>query len=192
MRRLDGDLINQALESLGAVLTMRGQRFEIVLIGGGNLIYSGLVTRPTTQDLDLLGEMRDGQVVKLRPMPAPLADAIRDVGRQFDLPVDWINLGPDTLLDKGLPEGFVSRLEPERFGDLSVWFAARRDLVAFKLYAAANRNPRDTDTNRHFQDLADMAPSDDDLHFGRDWMETWAASDLLAEADEIIRQLLEP
>ncbi len=191
MRKLDADLINQALEALGFVLALRGQRFEIVVIGGRNLVYSGLITRPATRDLDLLGEMRHGDVVKLRPMPTVLTGAIQDVGRQFGLPPDWINLGPDVLLDKGLPDGFCDRLEPEHYSNLTVWFTSRLDLIAFKIYAAANLNPHDPDADRHLQDLQDLDPSARELEFGRTWMTPWAETDLLAQADGVIATLLD-
>ena len=187
--RMNGDLINQALEGLGALLSFRGQRFEIVVIGGANLIYSGLVSRTTTRDVAVLGEVKAGRIVKLRPMPPILEQAIIAVGRQFNLPADWINLGPDILLDKGLPRGFADRLERESFGGLVVWFAGRIDLVALKLYAAANPNTNDPSASRHAQDLRDLKPTAGEIGFGRDWIAGWARADLLLAVDAIIASL---
>ena len=112
-----------------------------------------------------------------------------DVGRQFDLPPDWINVGPDSLLDKGLPAGFCDRLEREDFGALVVWFAGRLDLIAFKIYAAANSNREDPDSSRHYQDLIDLSPSQAEMTFGLGWMGSWAEADLLEAAAETVMKL---
>src|SRR3989304_5622368 len=42
--------LEAALEALGDLLASRGLHYEVVLIGGGNLILRGLVTRPTTTE----------------------------------------------------------------------------------------------------------------------------------------------
>ena len=133
MRKLAGDIINEALEARGATLSFRGVEASLVIIGGGNLVYAGLVSRTVTKDLDVVGQMDDGEVVAIAPMPEPLAQAILDVARQYDLAPDWINTGPMSLLEKGLPDGFVGRLEREGYsGALSVWFAGRQDIIATK------------------------------------------------------------
>jgi hypothetical protein len=187
---LDGDLINEALEALGATLAFRGLQASLVVIGGGNLIYAGLVRRTVTKDLDVVGQLFDGHVVPINEMPQPLAQAILDVARQLDLAPDWINTGPAALLGKGLPEGFVERLEREDFsGALTIWFAGRLDIIATKIYAAANPNATDPNTGRHLQDLVDLAPSGDELAFGRAWMAGWADGGLLAAADNVIALL---
>ena len=63
--------LETALRALGDLLEARGLHYEVVLIGGGNLILRGLVARPTTKDLDLLGEWTADGVKPMRPMPAP-------------------------------------------------------------------------------------------------------------------------
>lgn len=190
MRKLDGDVINAALEALGATLAMRGARANLVIIGGGNLLYAGLVRRTVTRDLDVVGRLDGNTVVKLAPMPDHLSRAILDVARQFDLAPDWINTGPMSLLDKGLPEGFVDRLEREEYaGTLVAWFAARLDIIAFKIYAAANPTAKDPNPGRHFADLTDLAPTADELAFGRAWMAGWAEAGLLAAAGDVITRL---
>jgi hypothetical protein len=193
MVNMNGDIINEALEALevlGSTLAFRGLEASLVVIGGGNLIYAGLVRRTVTKDLDVVGQLRDGRVEPITKMPQPLAQAILDVARQLDLAPDWINTGPSALLTKGLPEGFVARLEREEFsGALTVWFAGRLDAIATKIYAAANPNPGDPNTGRHLQDLVDLAPTGVELAFGRAWMATWADGDLLAAADDVIGRL---
>ncbi len=73
--------LETALRALGELLDARGHHYEVVLIGGGNLILRGLITRPTTKDLDLLGEWTADGIKPMRPMPEPLRIAIVDVAR---------------------------------------------------------------------------------------------------------------
>jgi hypothetical protein len=162
------DQLEAALAALGELLAARGVRYELVLVGGGNLILSGLITRPTTKDLDILGERTFDVIRPLRPMPEPLRDAVADVGRAFGLANDWLNVGPDTLLDLGLPNGFTERLGRRDFGGLVVWLAGRYDMVCFKLYAAVDQGPR----SRHFQDLVELRPSHNDLLEAARWAST--------------------
>lgn len=160
--------LEAALTALGELLEARGLHYEVVLIGGGNLILRELVSRPTTKDLDLLGEWAPDGVKPMRPMPAPLRDAVADVGRTYGLASDWINLGPESLLDLGLPNGFFERLERRDFGGLVTWLAGRFDMVCFKLYAAVDQGPR----SRHMQDLRELDPDHDELIAAARWTVT--------------------
>jgi hypothetical protein len=157
--------LEAALAALGELLASRGLHYEVVLVGGGNLILRELITRPTTKDLDVLGAMTPDGVAPLRPMPGPLHEAIVDVGRAFGLADDWLNAGPDSLLDFGLPDGFVERLDRRDYGGLVTWLAGRFDMVCFKLYAAVDQGLR----SRHFQDLRELQPSVDELLVAARW-----------------------
>jgi hypothetical protein len=157
--------LETALTALGELLTARGLHYEVVLVGGGNLILQELLSRPTTKDLDILGEMTPDGVAQLRPMPAALRDAIVDVGRAFGLAEDWLNTGPDSLLDLGLPDRFVERLERRDYGGLVVWLTGRFDMVCFKLYAAVDQGLR----SRHFQDLRELGPGREELLVAARW-----------------------
>jgi hypothetical protein len=168
MNRIGREQLEAALSALGELLTARGARYELVLVGGGSLILGGLITRPTTKDLDILGERVLDLIRPLRPMPQVLHDAVIDVGRAFRLADDWLNVGPDSLLDLGLPDGFTERLERRTFGGLVVWLAGRYDMVCFKLYAAVDQGPR----SRHFQDLLELRPNRADLLEAARWAST--------------------
>jgi hypothetical protein len=157
--------LETALTALGEVLAARELHYEVVLVGGGNLILRELIARPTTKDLDILGARTANGVAQIRPMPEPLRDAVIDVGRAYGLADDWLNTGPDSLLDLGLPEGFSERLERRDFGGLVAWLAGRFDMVCFKLYAAVDQGPR----SRHFQDLRELEPERDDLVAAARW-----------------------
>lgn len=167
MDAMDRSSLGVALDALGVLLASRGHRYEVVLIGGGNLLLRGIITRPT-KDVDLLGSREpDGSVVRMDALPAPLAVAIADVAATYGLRDDWVNLGPGSLLDHDLPAGFESRLERRDFGaGLVMWLAGAYDLVGFKLYAAADRWPA---KDRHLEDLRKLAPTRTDLLDAARW-----------------------
>lgn len=178
--------LETAIRALGELLDARGLHYEVVLIGGGNLILRDLVTRPTTKDLDLLGEWTADGIKPMRPMPEPLSVAVRDVALAYGLASDWVNLGPQSLLDLGLPEGFVGRLERRDYGGLVAWLADRLDMISFKLYAAVDQGPR----SRHVQDLRELRPDRDELLAGAGWTMTHDPSpDYRALLVETLRQL---
>ena len=160
--------LETALRALGELLVARGLHYEVVVIGGGNLILQGLVTRPTTRDLDLLGSRTASGVERMRPMPEPLRTAVVDVARAHGLADDWVNLGPESLLDFGLPEGLVDRLERRDYGGLIAWLAGRFDMICFKLYAAVDQGPR----SRHLQDLEELGPDQEELLAAARWTRT--------------------
>ncbi len=166
MHDLDAEQLREALQDLGDLLTSRGQHYELVLVGGGNLMLRGLIRRATTKDLDLLGEWSAGVVQPLHPVPSELQRAIRDVALTLGLVPDWINLGPASLMDLGLPAGFAERLERFAYGEgLGVWLASRYDMVCFKLYAAVDQGTR----SHHFQDLQELQPGRDELLSAAQW-----------------------
>jgi len=178
--------LETALRALGDLLVVRGLHYEVVLIGGGNLILRGLVTRPTTRDLDLLGEWTADGIQPMRPMPEPLRRAVVDVARTYGLANDWVNLGPESLLDLGLPDGFLGRLERCDYGGLVAWLASRFGMVCFKLYAAVDQGPR----SRHLQDLRDISPDRDELLSAGRWTLTHDPSpDYRSLLVETLRQL---
>ena len=168
MTVIDRTQLESALRALGELLEARGLHYEVVLIGGGNLILRGLVRRPTTKDLDLLGEWTADGVKPMRPMPEPLRIAVVDVARTYGLASDWVNLGPESLLDFGLPAGFLERLERHDYGGLVAWLADRFDMVCFKLYATVDQGPR----SRHLQDLGELRPNRDELLAAARWTVT--------------------
>jgi hypothetical protein len=161
--------LDEAFDALGAVLESRGQQYDLVLVGGASLLLRGTIARPT-RDADILGtRSADGDVVPLAGLPTPLAEAVADVALAYGLARDWLNLGPASLLELGLPEGFGSRLEARQFGGLVIWIAGLFDLVCLKLYAATDHWPA---RDRHLADLRALAPSADDLRAAARWAKT--------------------
>ncbi len=165
---LDRTGLETALGALGEVLHARELTYELILVGGGNLLIRGVITRPT-RDADIVAQIEDGRIRTIDVLPDALRQAVEDVARTYGLRRDWLNLGPRSLLELGLPEGFQGRLERIDYGALAVWFAGRYDLVCFKLYAAADHWPS---ASRHLQDLEALSPTREDLDAAARWART--------------------
>lgn len=161
---LSRDRIDGVLVALGETLAARGLSYELVAAGGSGLLLLGLISRPT-RDLDVIAIVEAGSYHKAEPLPAPLVQAVRDVGEALGIGGAWLNAGPADLLDFGLPEGFASRVDTRRYGPLTVHLAGRSDQVAFKLYAAVDTGPN----SKHFQDLHDLAPTRAELVAAARW-----------------------
>jgi hypothetical protein len=174
--------LEHALRSLGAVLESRGTSYQVLAVGGSSLLLLNVIRRPTA-DLDVVGIVKDGRYVKAEPLPAPLTAAVADVGLALGLASNWLNPGPASLMDFGLPEGFEQRVTVRRYGGLEVHVAGRADLVCLKLYATVDAGPR----SKHFADLQDLQPSDDELLAGAQWAMTHDTSE--AFRDELLRAL---
>jgi len=82
------------LHALGDILARRNLAYELVLVGGANLLLRGVITRPT-KDGDLIGQRIDGgRIVALTELPAALKQAVREVAAAYGLSEDWLNVGP--------------------------------------------------------------------------------------------------
>lgn len=164
---LDSTTLPRALTMLGEVLESRGHTYEVVAVGGSALVLLGYVHR-ATRDVDLIALVERGSLAPASPLPAPLAEAVVDVARALALPTDWLNAGPASALQLGLPDGFMHRLESRRYGALVLHLAGRRDLIALKLYAAVDQGPR----SRHTTDLQALAPTREELLAAAKWTRT--------------------
>ncbi|MEE8409737.1 MAG: hypothetical protein V3T05_09040 [Myxococcota bacterium] len=151
---LTAGTLEQALQTLGELLDDRGHPAEVVAIGGGSLLLTGFIERPT-KDLDLVAIVEDGEYTTAKPLPDHLAAAAKDVAAALGLADYWFNGGPTELLDLGLPKGFASRVETRTYGALTIHIAGRFDQICFKLYAAVDQGP----DSKHFADLERLQPS---------------------------------
>lgn len=156
--------LEEALRALGAVLDQRHTPYSLLVVGGSGLLLLGLIERPTG-DLDVIGLSQDGAYVKLDALPPPLAEAAGQVAQALDLSEEWLNTGPASLMDFGLPDGWEERIEVRQYGGLELHIASRFDQVCFKLYAAVDRGPND----KHFRDLQPLAASADELRAAARW-----------------------
>lgn len=160
----------RALEALGDLLASRGQSYTCVVAGGTSLAALGVLVR-VTGDVDVMA-VRDaaGELV-LAPSEFPefLASAIRDVGREFNMPDHWMNTQMAAGLTAGMPPGFGERLSWRRFGGLTVGFVGRRDLIALKLEAASDDPPHGR-TNVHLGDLISLDATPAELDEAAQWV----------------------
>ena len=75
---LDRSRLDDALDTLGALLARRGMSYELAVVGGSSLLLLGLSNR-VTQDLDAVALVQGGAYVPADPLPAGLVTATRDV-----------------------------------------------------------------------------------------------------------------
>jgi hypothetical protein len=177
------DLLEQALETLGAVLADRGTPIDIAVVGGGALMLLGLIRRSTV-DLDVVGIVDEGRIGSALPLPTRLRVAVEDVARALDLPDDWMNGKFSQQLQLGLPDGFLGRTVARRYGDLTVRLASRIDQIFFKLYADVDRASR-----KHHVDLVALAPTAEELNSAARWVRAQEADP--SAIDDGLREIFE-
>jgi len=161
--------VEVALKALNSQLNRIGKKVGLVVCGGTALNALGLVQR-TTADIDVVGfaeEVEDQIVVSRAEFPAWLLDSAGKVARDLGLPKDWINDGPASLVELGLPEGFSKRLTKVQIGSsLSVYYISRIDQIHFKLYASAHRG------GYHVDDLMKLEPTEKEIAEAAKWTMT--------------------
>jgi hypothetical protein len=159
--------LETALEALGELLDSRGLEYRLAVVGGGAMLLLGLIERPTA-DLDVVAHVDDAGYRAADPLPTALEEAIADVARALGLPKDWLNPGPTSLLDLGLPPGFDDRAHVRRYSSLGILLADRLDQIHFKLYATVDQGPK----SKHFADLQALRPTRDELLNAARWART--------------------
>lgn len=164
---IDADAVDTLLFALSQQLLARHERYSIVVVGGSGLLVLGVIAR-TTRDIDVVALLRDGSIVSPNPLPEGLLAAARLVAADFGLSEAWLNTGPASLLDFGLPEGFLERATRRSYGEaLEVLFASREDQIHFKLYAVVDQG-----AGKHLADLQALAPSEAELLQAARWTRT--------------------
>lgn len=168
MKLIAPDIINDILEALDRQIGVHGGvPLGLVVCGGTALAALGLVMR-TTRDMDVLGAVSETQgrvtIQQIKKFPEWLVEAANRVGRDFDLPERWLNLGPASQVESGLPEGFEKRLVKKVYGrNLTIYFISRIDQIHFKLYAAVDQD------GYHVQDLFTLKPTEDEMEEAAKW-----------------------
>jgi Nucleotidyltransferase of unknown function (DUF6036) len=178
--------IASALTAVGELLAADGEAYAIVIIGGATLILMRIVRR-ATRDIDMLAWKKGDVLIRPpKPLPAPLERAIAAVAERFGLPTTWLNTGPASQWDTGLPPGLADRVHWTDYAALSVGLVDRYDLVFFKAYAAADNGPRDN----HYRDLLALRPTHEELAAAIAWAQTQDPSPAFRAAIEnMSRQL---
>jgi hypothetical protein len=164
------EALEEALETLGAVLKERRTPFELLAIGGSGLLLLGLIDRPTG-DLDIIALLQSGAFHKLESLPGPLEAAAKQVGEALGLGDRWLNTGPSMIMDFGLPSGWEGRLVTRQYGGLCLHLPSREDQICFKLYAAVDRFGGQVwgNEDKHYEDLKILEPSRGELIFAARW-----------------------
>lgn len=145
---------------------------ELVVCGGSALNVLGLVNR-TTKDVDIVAfaeknERGNIHLKKAEPFPKALLDAANKVARDFNLPEKWLNPGPTSALDFGLPDGLMGRVETRKFGkSMTIHFLSRYDQICFKLYAAVDQG-----MGKHYNDLIVLEPTAGEIEKASRWSMT--------------------
>ncbi len=180
--------VGTILSALGEQLeSLSEEPVELLVCGGSALIAVGLVQR-ATKDVDVLARVtrtETGQVslIKAKPLPDGFITASKKVSRDFNLPENWINTGPTSAVDLGLPNGIMERVLTREFGrSLTVHFLGRYDQIHFKLYASADQG-----AGRHFDDLLALNPTEDELEQAARWSMT---HDVSEEYRQVLKDLL--
>ena len=145
-----------------------------VVCGGAALGLQDLLDRPT-RDVDILGRWDETvlDIVGIETFPEDMSACINRVAANHPelagMGQNWVNLGPRALVQTGLPKGFAERLHALRVGNkLTLHLLGRRDLLALKLYAAADEHgPRQ---EIHFADLKGLTPTYDELDWAVEWL----------------------
>ena len=163
---IEASTLEILLRALSEQLARRNARgLTLVVCGGAALNALGLVQR-TTQDVDVLALVLDGAILKADPFPEDLEDAAARVAADYNLPARWLNPGPTSLVDGGLPDGLAERWETQTYDDrLTVNFISRLDQIHLKLYAAVDRGPQD----RHYADLRALRPGREEIRAAAGW-----------------------
>jgi hypothetical protein len=193
---IDPTATHPLLRELNDALAIEGaEPVDWIICGGTALGILGLVQRPT-RDVDVISGWSSAtlQIVQIDRFPPAVERAIVRVADAHpelkSSGISWVNLGPRGLIDFGLPPGCTGRLTPCTIGThLTLRLPDRRDLIAFKLFAAADAAHGRQSV--HKSDLRAMSPSDEELRFAIDWVITIPDSNhqLRAELREFLQEL---
>lgn len=182
MRPVEPKIIDEIFIALDRQIKVHsGSHLGLIVCGGTALAALGLVSR-ITKDVDVLGrvlETEDGLIIqKITEFPKWLIEAAEKVRKDFDLPENWLNLGPAPQVELGLPEGFEYRIIKRKYGEyLTIYFISRIDQIHFKLYAAVDRD------EYHVQDLYALKPTREEMDTAVRWV-------LTQDVSEVFKNLL--
>ncbi|MFA6091377.1 MAG: hypothetical protein WCU88_03120 [Elusimicrobiota bacterium] len=169
--------IDRILSALGEQLADGNNAHVDLLVCGGSALHALRLVSRTTKDVDVVALVSKDAAQHLalgsaKDFPAYLLDAVGKVARDFSLTADWLNSGPTSALDFGLPKGILDRAEVREYGrSLTVRFISRYDQIHFKLYAAVDQG------GKHYQDLLALQPLAEELEAAARWSMTHDVSE---------------
>ena len=183
--------IEEALRRLNERLVYAESKpLSLVICGGASLNLMGWVVR-STSDVDILGmlsiqEGKRRELVNAKRLSQEFDEMVASVGRELGLAEDWLNFGPAPLLEFGLPDGLVDRVETIGIGDcLTIHAISRWDQIHLKLYAALDPGSR---VETHLGDLLDLEPTEEEAEAAINWLMNRPVG---VEFRERVKQLLE-
>ncbi len=108
--------IEGALQRLGKRLLYEYAEPISLVVCGGSALNVLNIARRTTRDVDVLAIVEQTekgvQLLYDRPLPEDFCGFVAEVGRDLGLLEDWLNMGPqDVLQVYGAPEGMTNRWE---------------------------------------------------------------------------------
>jgi len=166
------------MSALGEQLEgLLNEPIELLICGGSALNVLGLIQR-TTEDVDVLAYVMRNKVgkisvVKAEPLINELSVAAKIVARDFNLPDKWLNPGPASAVDFGLPDGLMERVITRKYGSkLVIHYLGRYDQIHFKLYAAVDQG-----AGKHLDDLLALKPTSEEIEGAARWSMTHDVSD---------------
>jgi hypothetical protein len=164
-KQLDQENIEKLLSLLGERLTLESPeiKWNLIVCGGAALTILNLVKR-TTKDIDVIGKFVDEQIV-YADFDVKFKEQISLIAELFNLPPDWINTGPESFIQSGLPAGIIKRLTHKNYGkNLTIGFIGRYDQIFLKLYASVDRG------GYHVDDLIKLHPTETELLSACRWV----------------------
>jgi hypothetical protein len=167
------DEILAMLKALGEQLdAANAEPVELLVCGGTAMNLRGLTAR-ATKDVDVVAVVSQeaglppDRLRSARPLPPAVVAARNRVARDFGVSEEWLNDGPASVMDFGLPEGCLARTAVLPFGSrLVVRVLGEFDLICLKLEALADTDVR----SRHFQDLVALRPTPEVLRAACAWI----------------------
>ena len=170
--------VELVLSALGEQLeSLSDKPVELLVCGGSALNVLGLVRR-ATKDVDILAYIERSEkgetfLIKADSLSPELVLAAKKVARDFNLPDDWLNTGPASTVDLGLPNGFMERATARVFGNkLAIHFLGHYDQIHFKLYAAVDQG-----AGKHLDDLLALKPTAEEIEYAARWSMTHDVSE---------------
>ena len=137
--------------------------WKLIVCGGAALAELNLVQR-TTKDIDVIGKFSE-ENIEYAGFDEQFKEQVSIIAELLNLPSNWINTGPESLLQTGLPPGLLNRLTKKSYGkNLTIGFISRIDQIFLKLYASVDRG------GYHVDDLINLSPSDIELIDAAHWV----------------------
>jgi hypothetical protein len=164
-KRLGQENLEELLSLLGERLSLESPEitWNLIVCGGAALAILNLVQR-TTKDIDVIGKLEDEQIV-YADFDLKFKEQISLIAEIYNLPPDWINTGPESFIQSGLPAGITERLTYKNYGkNLTIGYIDRYDQIFLKLYASVDRG------GYHVDDLIRLNPTETELLNACQWV----------------------